>query len=115
VNPSEILYDVSYSLIIRVTLILILTLIIIGIYGVIFLHRVAGPVYRFRQTLLKVNRGEMPPDIKLREGDFFHDMAYDINIILRRFRAEKEKLGELKAKVIDFQKKCPLRGRPPEG
>jgi len=107
INPSEILYDVSYSIIIRVTLVLILTLIIIGAYGVVFLHRVAGPVYRFRQTLLKVNRGEMPQDIKLREGDFFHDMAHDINIILRRLRAEQEKISELKVKVSDFQKSAP--------
>jgi hypothetical protein len=104
VNPTEILYDVSYSIIIRVTLVLILTLIIIGAYGIVFLHRVAGPVYRFRQTLLKVNRGEMPQDIKLREGDFFHDMAHDINIILRRLRAEQEKIAELKDKVVELEK-----------
>ena len=107
VNPSEILYDVSYSIIIRVTLILVLTLIIIGAYGVVFLHRVAGPVYRFRQTLLKVNRGEMPQDIKLREGDFFHDMAHDLNITLRRLRAEQDKISDLKVKVSDFQKSAP--------
>jgi len=107
INPSEILYDVSYSIIIRVTLILILTLIIVGAYGVVFLHRVAGPVYRFRQTLLKVNRGEMPQDIKLREGDFFHDMAHDINVVLRRLRAEQEKLSELKSRINDFQKSAP--------
>lgn len=107
INPAEILYGVSYSIIIRVTLVLILTLIIIGAYGVVFLHRVAGPVYRFRQTLLKVNRGEMPADIKLREGDFFHDMAHDINIILKRQRVEREKISELKAQVSDFQKNAP--------
>jgi hypothetical protein len=68
---------------------------------------VAGPVYRFRQTLLKVNRGEMPQDIKLREGDFFHDMAHDINIILRRLRAEQEKIVLLKERISDFQKSAP--------
>ena len=104
VNPFEILSDVSYKIIIRVTLVLIFTLIIIGAYGVVFLHRVAGPVYRFRQTLLRINRGEMPGDIKIREGDFFHDMAHDINIILRRLRAEQEKLSELKARLADFQR-----------
>lgn len=104
VNPTEILYSVSYSIIIRVTLVLILTLVIIGIYGVVFLHRVAGPVHRFRQTLLKVNRGEMPQDIKLREGDFFHDMAHDINVILRRLRTEQEKISELKVTVTHFQR-----------
>lgn len=108
INPSEILYDVSYSIIIRVTLVLILTLIIIGAYGVVFLHRVAGPVYRFRQTLLKVNRGEMPQDIKLREGDFFHDMAHDINVILRRQRVEKERISELKTMLDDLKKNSPL-------
>jgi hypothetical protein len=104
INPSEILYDVSYTIIIRVTLVLILTLIIIGAYGVVFLHRVAGPVYRFRQTLLRVNRGEMPQDIKLREGDFFHDMAHDVNIILKRLRSEQDKISELKIKMSDLQK-----------
>lgn len=107
VNPVEILSDVSYKIIIRVTLVLILTLITIGAYGVMFLHRVAGPVYRFRQTLLKVNRGEMPHDIKLREGDFFHDMAHDINIILKRLRSEQDKLAELKGKVSDLQRSAP--------
>jgi hypothetical protein len=107
VNPSEILYGVTYSIIIRVTLVLILTLIIIGAYGVVFLHRVAGPVYRFRQTLLRVNRGEMPQEIKLREGDFFHDMAHDINIILKRLRSEQDKISELKVKINDFQKNAP--------
>jgi predicted PurR-regulated permease PerM len=104
VNPFEVLSDVSYRIIIRVTLVLILTLIIIGAYGIVFLHRVAGPVYRFRQTLLKVNRGELPHDIKIREGDFFHDMAHDINIILRRLRVEHEKLAELRSKLSDLQR-----------
>lgn len=107
VNPVEILSDVSYKIIIRVTLVLILTLITIGAYGVVFLHRVAGPVYRFRQTLLKVNRGEMPMDIKLREGDFFHDMAHDINVILKRLRAEQDKISDLKGRLSDFQRNAP--------
>ena len=104
VNPAEILSDVSYSIIIRVTLVLILTLMIVGSYGVIFLHRVAGPVFRFRQTLLRINRGELPNDIKIREGDFFHDMTQDINIILKRLRGEQEKLADLKRKLGDIQR-----------
>jgi nitrogen fixation/metabolism regulation signal transduction histidine kinase len=107
INPSEILYSVSYTIITRVTMVLILTLIIIGAYSIVFLHRVAGPIYRCRQTLLKVNRGEMPPDIKLREEDFFHDMAYDINIILRRLRSEKDKIARLKDKMNNMQQNAP--------
>lgn len=103
VNPFEILSDVSLKIVFRVTLVLILTLVIIGIYGIMFLHRVAGPVYRFRQTLLRVNRGEFPNEIRLREGDFFHEMAHDINVILRRLKAEQERITDLKSKLGDFE------------
>lgn len=104
VNPAEVLSDVSLKIVFRVTLVLILTLVIIGAYGIMFLHRVAGPVYRFRQTLLRINRGELPLDIKLREGDFFHEMAHDINVVLRRLRTEQEHLNELKTKLGDFSR-----------
>ena len=107
VNPFEILSDVSLKIVFRVTLVLILTLVIIGVYGIMFLHRVAGPVYRFRQTLLRVNRGEFPTEIKLREGDFFHEMAHDINLILRRLKTEQERVTDLKTKLSDFSRLAP--------
>lgn len=99
INPFQVLSDVSYQIIIRVSLVLIFTLILIGSYGITFLHRVAGPVYRCRQTLLKLNRGEFPAEITLREGDFFHEIAQDINVVIRRARATQQVLGELREKV----------------
>jgi len=89
VSPAEVLSsDVSYLLIVRVACVIFVTLIIIGMFGVFFLHRVAGPVYRFRQTFLKLNRGEVPPLIKLREGDFFEETAQEINKYLERLKAQ---------------------------
>lgn len=107
VNPYEILSDISYKIIIRVTLVLIMTLVIIGVYGVVFLHRVAGPIYRFRQVLLRLNRGELPSEIQIREGDFYHEMALDINVILKRFRTEQNKIAELKTQLSDFIRTAP--------
>lgn len=107
INPFQILSDVSYQVIIRVTLVLLAALVIIGVYGIVFLHRVAGPVYRFRKTLLSIHRGEVPHEIKLREGDFFHEMAHDINIVIRRLRAEKTKLGEMKETVNELVRSAP--------
>ena len=107
INPFQVLSEVSYQVIIRVSLVLMAALLIIGGYGVVFLHRVAGPVYRFRKTLLSLNRGEMPPDIKLREGDFFHEMAHDINVTLKKFRDDQTKLTEVKAKVNDLIRSAP--------
>jgi predicted PurR-regulated permease PerM len=107
INPFQVLSEVSYQVIIRVTLVLIVTLLIIGGYGVVFLHRVAGPVYRFRKTLLSLNRGEKPADIKLRESDFFHEMAHDINVVLKRSRSEQEKLTDLKNKLNELIRSAP--------
>ena len=91
VSPYEILSDVSYQLIIRVSCVLFVTLIVIGMFGLLFLHRIAGPVYRFRQVFLALNRGEIPRQIKLREGDFFEETANEINILLKRFEFERDR------------------------
>ena len=99
VSPYEILSDLGYQLVIRVSSILFVTLIVVGMYGVFFLHRVAGPVYRFRQTFLRLNDGEVPNLIKLREGDFFGETASEFNRLLKRLQFEKEKSKQIREKL----------------
>jgi len=105
INPYEVLSQVSYIIIMRVSIILVVTLIVIAWYGVVFLHRVAGPLYRMRQTMLKLNRGENPGSIKLREGDFFHDVADEINISIGELQDDRSKLGEIRRKIDDVIQK----------
>ncbi len=104
VSPYEILSDVRYQLIIRVSCVLFVTLIVIAMFGMLFLHRVAGPVYRFRLTFQALNRGEMPRVIKLREGDFFGETAAEINRVLKRLEFEKEKHDKVVEKLEDMMK-----------
>ncbi len=77
----------------------LLTLVVIAVFGIFFLHRVAGPVYRFRKTIMRLNDGEIPPIISLREGDFFSETAGDLNRLIRRTKFEWEKDKTLKQKV----------------
>lgn len=103
VSPYEILSDVSYQLLVRVSSILFMTLIVVAVFGIFFLHRVAGPVFRFRYTLMRLNDGEIPHAIKLREGDFFIETAVEINRLIRyqQFQNEqKKKTLEKLAKII---------------
>ncbi len=109
ISPYEILSDVSYQLVVRVAGVLFLTLLVICSFGIFFLYRVAGPVYRFRQVFMRLNDGEMPPPIKLREGDFFHEIANEINEVLKKMGDEREKTKELKQKLDQA-----LALRPPE-
>ncbi|HTL48118.1 MAG TPA: hypothetical protein VL688_08685 [Verrucomicrobiae bacterium] len=99
INPYEVLSDVSYQLMIRVSAILFVTLVIIGVFGIFFLHRVAGPVYRFRQIFVKINDGEYPKYVRLREGDFFNETASEINRLVHRLRFEYDRDKQIKTKV----------------
>lgn len=90
INPVEVLAEVRYQLILRVSCILFATLIVIGIFGIFFLHRVAGPVYRFRQVFLRLNRGEVPALIRLREEDFFSETAEEINRLIQKMQTDAE-------------------------
>lgn len=96
VTSCEVLSDVGNDLILRISLVLGIALFIMTVFGLFFLHRVAGPVYRFRQVLLRLNEGEMPPPVKLREGDFFHETATELNILMRSEQFERIRLKMLK-------------------
>lgn len=103
ISPYEILSDISYQLVVRVSCVLFVTLVVIAFYGVFFLHRVAGPVYRFRQTFLKLNDGEIPAPVSLREGDYFGETATEINRLVERMKFEKAKcqqMRDLLSKII---------------
>lgn len=52
---------------------------LIFILGLLFSHRIAGPVYRITKTLEEITKGNLGLKIKLREGDELVDLAYMIN------------------------------------
>jgi hypothetical protein len=110
ISPYEVLSDISYQLVVRVSAILFLTLVVVGFYGVFFLHRVAGPVYRFRQVFLRLNDGETPNEIKLREGDFFSETAMEINRLLKRLKFEKSRTKTVKEKLDQIIASNPASG-----
>jgi hypothetical protein len=99
VNPYQVLSEVSYSLVTRISLILFATLIVLAIFGMSFLHRVAGPVYRFRMVLRRMNHGEQVHVINLREGDFFTETADEINVLIKRMEREKTLKQALKERM----------------
>ncbi|MBN1688088.1 MAG: hypothetical protein JW893_03220 [Candidatus Omnitrophica bacterium] len=102
INPIEVLGEVQYQLILRISLILFASLMVLGTFGIFFLHRVAGPVYRFRQIFIRMNRGaskEIPVPVRLREGDFFHETAVEVNKIIRRIKHDTEKIQAAKEKI----------------
>lgn len=99
ISPYEVMSDLSYDLIVRVSLVLFITVLAIAVFGVFFLHRIAGPVYRFRNVLHRVSKGEIPNEFRLREGDFFVETMEDLNFVLQILRKRKERLQGLQQRV----------------
>lgn len=51
-------------------------------------NRFTGPVLRFRRAARALAAGERPEKIKLRRGDFWTDLAGDINVVIDRYAPE---------------------------
>ena len=47
-------------------------------------HRVAGPVLRVRQQLVRINQGEPFSELDFREDDFWHDLASQVNQLAKK-------------------------------
>ena len=55
-------------------------------------HRWVGPVFRLRATLHSLTLGEPVPPIRFRDGDFWQDLARDVNVLtadLNRLRSNQ--------------------------
>jgi len=101
ISPYEVMSDVAYDLITRVTLVLFVTIFIIVLFGVFFLHRIAGPVYRFRSVVRQITKGEVPGEFRLREGDYFTETADDLNVLIRAVKQRSQSIESLRKKLDD--------------
>lgn len=59
-------------------------LVIITLDAVRFLHRLVGPVYRFRTTIQAIAAGEPVDLVQLRKNDYLQDVMKDFNEMLHR-------------------------------
>ena len=56
-------------------------------------NRFAGPMYRFRSALRHAAAGEHVAPVNFREGDFWKEVAKDLNIVLERLNAVESTRG----------------------
>ncbi len=54
-------------------------------------NRFVGPVYRLRNAMHALAKGEPAQPIHFRKGDFWHDLADDYNLVLEQIQANSPK------------------------
>jgi methyl-accepting chemotaxis protein len=54
--------------------------------GIIFSHRIAGPVYRVKKTAEDIAGGDLRVNVRFRKGDDLHDLADALNSMIGKVR-----------------------------
>jgi methyl-accepting chemotaxis protein len=110
-NIYQIVLEINKLLALRIG-ILIIILIIIGIFlGIFYFHRIAGPIFRIEKTIKELinNENIEYTPIKLRNNDFFHSLAGNINKFMEKNKQKKivilEKLDKLSQEYPDIKEK----------
>jgi methyl-accepting chemotaxis protein len=81
-------YDEFWGIFSRLAVPLLLTLAILGAHATVFLHRIAGPAYRFKMWLRGVREGDLATGVYLRKTDMFKDVAKEMNETLDVLRQD---------------------------
>ena len=81
---------------------------LIFIMGVLFSHKIAGPVYRIEKSLYEISKGNLALKVKLRSGDELWDMANIINdmteALSKTIALDKELVAQLTQDLDEIKK-----------
>ena len=102
ITLERMIFDANSQLVVSSILIIFVAVIATGFFGVFFLHRVAGPVYRFRKVLERMGSGEIPSEVQLRRRDFFKETAEELNRViqlLKQFDATSQKIDTILTQI----------------
>jgi hypothetical protein len=73
---------------------------LIGLLGIYFTHKVAGPVYKMKRLLAQVGTGDLHVDARLRKGDELQDFFEAFTEMVASLRAfEAEQLGQIETSL----------------
>lgn len=68
--------------------------VIVIIHALFFSHKMAGPMYRFRQIFLALKAGKVPGEQRLRKGDYLQSEMTLINEMLDSLRSKAANIQE---------------------
>jgi len=88
-NGARVFWHIQVSLIASLAILPIMLLDILKLS-----HRWVGPLFRLRGSLHELSLGQPVPPIRFRDGDFWQDLARDMNVVtaeLNRLRSKSQK------------------------
>lgn len=84
------------------------------LHGVLFTHRLAGPVYRFKSVLREIRSGNLRQEVRIRDQDYFHDLCGEVNSLLDGLRGDFLKFREVSVELAEKGERLASSGDLPE-
>lgn len=78
-DSKKQLYTELNHVVITLVISSIIFLLVVSIFGLIFSHRTAGPLYHFKRVFSEIKKGNRKARVKLRPNDDFSDVANEFN------------------------------------
>lgn len=101
-NIIESLDKLKETIVLAFLITMVVALIIVATVFLIISHRIAGPIYRFEQTLNAYKDGDLSIRVHLRKHDELKDLADAFNGMGENLN---QKMKEIQAELISLQEK----------
>jgi len=97
------LRDTLFSLSIRISLLVsVLTVGGLLIIGILYTHRIAGPVYRLKMIASSISRGEIGERVKFRKRDAIHPVADAFNYMIDVLGSDIREMRSILREVDEY-------------
>lgn len=84
---------------------------LIFVICIFFTHKIAGPIYKIRTHLQNIREGKSLEPVFLRRGDYFHELADELNETLDTIQEEYKRdfvyLGEVSSYISNLSLAVP--------
>ncbi|MCM8769158.1 MAG: hypothetical protein NC911_05720, partial [Candidatus Omnitrophica bacterium] len=90
----ELVREVNSTLGRKIMVMMVCLVVLAGVLEVLYMHRIAGPVYRIERSLRLIAEGKTFEPIRLRRKDFFQGLAQAVNSFMAYQQTRDEKVKQ---------------------
>lgn len=91
-DSKFLLYSELNSIIFYLSILSFVFLFVITLIGVVFSHKVAGPMFKIKSICNAINNGQLGRRIALRPGDDFREVVAELNRALNTLHASRSRV-----------------------
>lgn len=78
------------------------------VFGLVYSHKLAGPVYRLEKSLIQIIEGERDFEVRLRKGDQFQKFEILLNKLIKKLNDESADITKFSEEIIQVKESLNL-------